>query len=189
MAHVLWRSGGVPRSDAREFIPALEAAFTRLERDEGPVATPAIATWLGLQSPDAFDAIVIPPEGGGTPDTAVVLLHGYMGNFAVYCWQMARAVRAVSALTVCPSVGPRGDWWSAQGERTLERTYAWLVQRGVRRVYLGGSPTVGWARACSWSGPGIRACAWRASCCCRARLPRLPSPGCPCSSSRALTTR
>ncbi|QRN93685.1 alpha/beta hydrolase [Archangium violaceum] len=137
-AHVLLLSGRLPRSDTRDFIPALESAFARLREAEGPVATPAIATWLGLQSPESFDTLVIPPEGGASPEVAVVMLHGYTGNFAVYCWEMARAARAISALTVCPSVGPMGDWWSRQGEETLERTYAWLARRGVRRVYLGG---------------------------------------------------
>ncbi|WP_309894847.1 alpha/beta hydrolase [Archangium sp.] len=137
-AHALLLTGRLPRSETRDFIPALEGAFTRLRNAEGPVATPAIATWLGLQSPDAFDAVVIPPEGKAAPEVAVVMLHGYTGNFAVYCWQMSRAARAISALTVCPSVGPSGDWWSRRGEETLERTFAWLARRGVRRVYLGG---------------------------------------------------
>lgn len=137
-AHALLLAHRLPRSDAREFIPALEAAFTRMRDAQGMVSTPAISTWLGLQSPEDFDAVVIPPEAGGAPETAVVMLHGFAGNFAVYCWQMARSAQAISALTVCPSVGPRGDWWSAQGQETLERTYAWLARRGVRRVYLGG---------------------------------------------------
>ncbi|WNG24325.1 alpha/beta hydrolase [Cystobacter fuscus] len=137
-AHVLLRSGRIPRADARDFVPALEAAFARLRDAQGPVATPAVATWLGLQSPESFDTIVIPPPGQASPETAVVFLHGYAGNFAVYCWQMARSAQAISALTVCPSVGPAGDWGSRRGEDTLERTYAWLATRGVRRVYLGG---------------------------------------------------
>jgi pimeloyl-ACP methyl ester carboxylesterase len=137
-AHALLLSGRLPRSDTRDFIPALEASFARMREAEGPVATPAIATWLGRQSPESFDTLVLPPEGAGATGVAVVMLHGYAGNFAVYCWEMARAARAISALTVCPSVGPAGDWWSRQGEETLERTYAWLARRGIRRVYLGG---------------------------------------------------
>jgi hypothetical protein len=137
-AHALLLSGRLPRSDTRDFVPALESAFSRLREAEGLSATPAIATWLGLQSPESFDAVVIPAKGHAAPGTAVVFLHGYTGNFAVYCWQMARAVQAISALTVCPSVGPMGDWWSRGGEETLERTFAWLARRGVRRVYLGG---------------------------------------------------
>lgn len=136
--HALLLSGRLPRSDARDFIPALEGAFTRMREAQGLTATPAIATWLGLQSPESFDTVVIPPEGPEHPDTAVVMLHGYAGNFAVYCWQMARSARAIGALTVCPSVGPMGDWWSERGARTLERTYAWLAKQGVKRVYLGG---------------------------------------------------
>lgn len=137
-AHLLLFTGQLPRSDARDFIPALDVAFARLEAAEGSFATPAVATWLGLQSPEDFDAVVISPEGPKPPDTAVVALHGYTGNFAVYCWQLSRAARAISALTVCPSVGPLGDWWSRQGEETLKQTLSWLERRGIRRVYLAG---------------------------------------------------
>ncbi|OJT22725.1 alpha/beta hydrolase [Archangium sp. Cb G35] len=137
-AHALLLSGRLPREDAREFVPALESAFSRMREAEGLSATPAVATWLGLQSPESFDTVTIPAGRDAAPETAVVFLHGYAGNFAVYCWQMARAVQAISALTVCPSVGPMGDWWSRRGEETLERTFAWLARRGVKRVYLGG---------------------------------------------------
>jgi pimeloyl-ACP methyl ester carboxylesterase len=136
-AHALLLSGGINRSEAREFIPALEAVYARLDRAEGRVATPAVATYLGLQSPQSFDAVVIASKLQAS-ETAVVLLHGYAGNFAVYCWQLAQAAEAISALTVCPSVGPQGDWWSPQGEETLKRTLAWLAGRGIRRVYLAG---------------------------------------------------
>jgi hypothetical protein len=135
---LLLLTGQLPYSDTRDFLPALDSAFDRMDAAEGPIATPAIATWLGLQSPEDFDAVVIPPDGTKTPEVAFVALHGYTGNFAVYCWQLSRAASAISALTVCPSVGPVGDWWSAQGEETLERTLAWLGQRGIRRVYLAG---------------------------------------------------
>lgn len=137
-AHLLLFTGQLPRSDARDFIPALDRAFDQLNATQGSFATPAVATWLGLQSPEDFDTVVIPPEGLKTPDTAVVALHGFTGNFAVYCWQFSRAARAISALTVCPSVGPLGDWWSPQGEKTLEHTLTWLKHRGIRRVYLSG---------------------------------------------------
>ncbi|MGE6761386.1 alpha/beta fold hydrolase [Corallococcus interemptor] len=137
MAHVLWRARRLPASEEARALPALESAFDRLAKEEGMVATPAIATWLGLQSPESFDTVVITPQNP-SPDTAVVMLHGFAGNFAVYCWQMARAARAISARTVCPSVGPKGDWWSADGARTLEHTLVWLKGQGIRRVYLAG---------------------------------------------------
>ena len=137
-ARLLLLSGQLPRSDARGLLPALDSAFERMHAAEGPIATPAIATWLGRQSPEDFDAVVISPDGARAPQSAVVLLHGYAGNFAVYCWQLSRAATAISALTVCPSVGPVGDWWAPRGEQTLERTLAWLERRGIRRVYLAG---------------------------------------------------
>lgn len=136
--HALVLTGGVPRSDSREFISALESAFDRLDAVEGAFATPAVATYLGLQSPKSFDTVVIPPPGVTRPEVAVVFLHGYAGNFAVYCWQMAQAVRPISALTVCPSVGPQGDWWTPKGERTLQVMLYQLAEQGIRRVYLGG---------------------------------------------------
>ncbi|MFP2926136.1 alpha/beta fold hydrolase [Pyxidicoccus sp. 3LG] len=137
-AHALMLTSGLPRSDSHDFVAALEGAFDRLDAAAGPIATPAVATYLGLQSPESFDTVVIPPPGEAAPEVAVVFLHGYAGNFAVYCWQMARAAQAISALTVCPSVGPAGDWWSRQGAHTLEATLGWLADRGIRRVYLGG---------------------------------------------------
>jgi len=135
---LLLLTGRLPRSDSREALPALDSAFERMDAAEGALATPAVATWLGRQSPEDFDAVIIPPDGGKTPQTAVVMLHGYAGNFAVYCWQVSRAANAISALTICPSVGPAGDWWSAQGEKTLKHTLAWLEHRGIRRIYLAG---------------------------------------------------
>jgi pimeloyl-ACP methyl ester carboxylesterase len=137
-ARVLLLTGQLPRSDTRDFLPALDAAFDRLAAAEGTIATPAVATWLGLQSPEDFDTVVIAPKGEERTDVALVLLHGYTGNFAVYCWQLSHAARAISALMVCPSVGPAGDWWSPRGEETLARTLSWLERRGVRRVYLAG---------------------------------------------------
>jgi pimeloyl-ACP methyl ester carboxylesterase len=137
-AHALLLTGQLPRSDAQDFLPALDAAFDRLHAAEGPIATPAVATWLGLQASEDFDTVMISPDGEKAPKAAVVALHGYAGNFAVYCWQLSRAAQAISALTLCPSVGPQGDWWSPQGEKTLERTLTWLQRRGIHRVYLAG---------------------------------------------------
>ncbi|WP_044183452.1 hypothetical protein [Hyalangium minutum] len=159
--HLLLLTGQLPRSDTRDFLPALDSAFHRLHTTEGSIATPAVATWLGLQSSEDFDTVVIPSEGAKPPETAVVALHGYTGNFAVYCWQLSRAARAISALTVCPSVGPLGDWWSPQGEETLKRTLSWLQGRGIRRVYLAGLSNGGvgasvLAGKLSRSGPELR---------------------------------
>jgi pimeloyl-ACP methyl ester carboxylesterase len=170
------------------FVPALEAAFARLRDAQGPVATPAVATWLGMQSPEPFDAIVIPPPGQAAPEAAVVFLHGYAGNFAVYCWQMARSAQPISALTVCPSVGPAGDWGSRRGEDTLERTYAWLARRGVRRVYLGGLSNGGVGASLlvqRAAHPGLEL---RGLLLISGAETKAPCPGSPCSWSRASAT-
>ncbi|WP_267145460.1 alpha/beta hydrolase [Myxococcus dinghuensis] len=137
-AHLLLLTGRLPARDAGDLLTTLRTAFDRIDGATGAYETPAIATYLGLQSPDDFDAVVIPPQGRAPPRVAVVFLHGFAGNFAVYCWQMAQAARAISALTVCPSVGPTGRWWGADGARTLDATLAWLASQGIRRVYLSG---------------------------------------------------
>ncbi|WP_233277983.1 alpha/beta hydrolase [Myxococcus stipitatus] len=136
-AHVLVLTRFLPRSDSKEFLAALETAFERLEVSNG-VSTPAVSTYLGMQSPAGFDAVVIPARGKAAPEVAVVFLHGYAGNFAVYCWQMAQAAWAIDALTVCPSVGPSGAWWGRDGARTLDATLDWVASQGIRRIYLAG---------------------------------------------------
>ncbi|WP_338864802.1 alpha/beta hydrolase [Myxococcus stipitatus] len=137
VAHALVLARSLPSSDSREFIAALETAYARLDA-VGGVITPAVATYLGMQSPEGFDTVVVPTPGKATPEVAVIFLHGYAGNFAVYCWQMAQAARAIGALTVCPSVGPSGKWGTADGARTVAVTLDWLASQGIRRVFLGG---------------------------------------------------
>ena len=51
-------------------------------------------------------------------------------------WHRGRG--KVGALTVCPSVGWRGDWWSEDGDRTVPSTLDYLHGRGVKRIYLAG---------------------------------------------------
>jgi pimeloyl-ACP methyl ester carboxylesterase len=101
--------------------------------------TPAVATYLGLQSSSSFDTIVLrPPVQRVAPDGAVVFLHGYAGNFYVYCWELAQAAGAANLLTMCPSVGPDGQWWTAKGEATLLATLDYAHEIGMNRVYLAG---------------------------------------------------
>jgi pimeloyl-ACP methyl ester carboxylesterase len=101
--------------------------------------TPAIATYLGLQSSASFDAIVIrPPVQRVAADAAVVFLHGYAGNFYVYCWEMAQAAAPANLLTLCPSVGPDGKWWLAHGNATLKATLEYAHSIGMNRIYLAG---------------------------------------------------
>jgi predicted esterase len=61
-----------------------------------------------------------------------------MGNVTIQCWQIARAVERISALTICPSTSWIGDWWTPQGEAIVRVSFAYLRERGIERIYLGG---------------------------------------------------
>ena len=67
-----------------------------------------------------------------------MFLHGFGGNFAVQGWLVAQAAERIGAVTVCPSVGWRGDWWSSNGQQTVRNTLDYLHARGVKRIYLAG---------------------------------------------------
>jgi pimeloyl-ACP methyl ester carboxylesterase len=100
--------------------------------------SPFLLTYLNQQHPDAFDAVIAEPAGDTPPKRAIVFLHGYGGNFTLQCWLVAHAGERIGALTVCPSIGPSGDWWSPSGEATLRQTLTYLQQRGIEQIYLGG---------------------------------------------------
>jgi len=100
--------------------------------------SPFLLTYANQQHPDAFDAVVAEPAGDAPPTRAIIFLHGYGGNFTLQCWLVAHAGERVGALTVCPSIGPSGDWWNPSGEATLRQTLTYLQQRGIERVYLAG---------------------------------------------------
>ena len=130
---LLFRSGRFNRREAAEFLPSLRQTY-----DEMPdlYPTPAVATYLGLQSPERSDAVLIKPPRPSK--NAVVFLHGFAGNFTVYCWQFSRAARAINAATLCPSVGPAGDWWRAHGLRTTRAAISYLRRKGYTQIYLAG---------------------------------------------------
>jgi pimeloyl-ACP methyl ester carboxylesterase len=116
-------------------VPAsLRRAYGELREAEGDAPSPVVPTYVGLETARHADVVVIEPEE--TPRGALIFLHGFAGNFALPCWLMAQA--APDLVTYCPSVGWRGDWWSANGVRTLEMTLALAHRRGFERVYLAG---------------------------------------------------
>jgi pimeloyl-ACP methyl ester carboxylesterase len=138
-AALLRAVGGLRDAESAEFPNILKEAYARTNPSAQSLPTPAIATYLGLQSPTGFDTIVIrPPEQRVAADAAVVFLHGYAGNFYVYCWEMAQAAAAANLLTLCPSTGPAGAWWEANGEQTLLATLDYAHDIGMNRVYLAG---------------------------------------------------
>jgi pimeloyl-ACP methyl ester carboxylesterase len=126
-----------PRED-QDLLPALYAAYQAMRAAEGSPPSPFLSTYLGRERPQTFDALVVEP---GTPRPAqvgLIFLHGFAGNYTMPCWLLAQAARPIGAVTVCPSVGWRGDWWTADGEATVRATLSYLHSRGVRRVYLAG---------------------------------------------------
>ncbi len=131
------QSSGLYGDDSAEVGKAMRAAYADMRRAEGQSPSPVVATYLGLQSPDAFDTILLePPEEKAS--AAVVFLHGYAGSFDLPCFQIARAVAGLGVTTACPSTRWVGDWWSPDGEAILRRTVSVLRARGVSRFVLAG---------------------------------------------------
>jgi hypothetical protein len=138
-ASVLRLTQGMRDPEASKFGSILKEAYERTEPRAAMMPTPAIATYLGLQSAHAFDTIVIrPPEQRVAADGALVFLHGYAGNFYVYCWEAAQAAATANLLTLCPSTSASGAWWEASGEATLLATLDYAHAIGMNRVYLAG---------------------------------------------------
>lgn len=134
-ARLLRITGGLQDPEAPRFEAILRESYGRIANDS-LLPTPAIATYLGMQSPHGFDAVIIAPRT--PPKGALIFLHGYAGNFFVYCWEIAQAAAAADLLTICPSVSERGAWWNADGERTFTATLRYVRSRGLDHVYLAG---------------------------------------------------
>ena len=126
-----------PRED-QDLLPALHAAYGAMRAAEGSPPSPFLSTYIGREHPQAFDAVVVEPGTTQPAQVGVIFLHGFAGNFTMPCWLLAQAARPIGAVTVCPSVGWRGDWWTVDGEATVRATLSYLQSRGVRRIYLAG---------------------------------------------------
>lgn len=117
----------------------LQQAFERTEPPASDVPTPAIATYLGLQSAAQFDTLVLqPPPGRAASDAALIFLHGYAGSFYVYCWELAQAAAAANLVTLCPAMDAKGAWWSADGEKIFQATLDYAQRSGMNRIYVAG---------------------------------------------------
>lgn len=60
------------------------------------------------------------------------------GNFYVYCWEFAQAATAANLVTLCPSTGASGAWWSERGDKTFQATLEYARSIGLNRTYLAG---------------------------------------------------
>jgi len=130
--------GGVSPREHEGLAPAVTAAYREAGAEQGIFSSPIVSTYLGLQKPSAFDAAVIEPAVASQSPVGVIFLHGFTGNVSIQCWQIARAVERIGAVTVCPSTGWEGYWWQPEGEATLRETFRYLRGRGIERMYLGG---------------------------------------------------
>jgi pimeloyl-ACP methyl ester carboxylesterase len=126
--------------DVPVLMDAMRDGYARMRADVGSVGSPFAATYLGLQSPDAFDTVEIGDRlpSDQAPDTVLVFLHGFAGSFTLPCWQIAHAVRDLAVRTVCPATGWRGEWWSQEGERTVRAVIAAERARGAKHFLLAG---------------------------------------------------
>ena len=128
--------GGDSASEHDGLIPAFEAVYAEMG-SQGMFPSPVINTYMNLQRPDAFDAVVIKPPQE-PPAFGVIFLHGYMGNVTAQCWEIAQAVKESRCVTICPSTEWTGQWWQPGGHEILKRTFAYLKEQEITRVYLGG---------------------------------------------------
>jgi hypothetical protein len=138
-AHWLGKTSQLDDDEAAQLPEILQQAFERMDPSADDVPTPAIGTYLGLQSAEHFDTLVLrPPPGRVASDAALIFLHGYAGNFYVYCWEVAQAAAAANLMTLCPSLDASGAWWSPEGEKTLRATLDYAHRTGMNRIYLAG---------------------------------------------------
>jgi pimeloyl-ACP methyl ester carboxylesterase len=110
--------------------PAHEAFAPRL-------ATPVLSTLLGLDNEDANNAILV-RSTQQAPTLGVIFLHGYAGNFAFQCLEIAAAVAPLSAEVICPSDHFVGRWSDPAALRIIDSSIAILRARGAQRIVLVG---------------------------------------------------
>jgi pimeloyl-ACP methyl ester carboxylesterase len=136
VASALSLVGRLPDPEASTIPSRMREAYARLRAAEGITPSPLLPTYAGLQSPEAFDVLVV--DGIPEPRGALVFLHGFAGGFTLPCWQIAQMARPAGLVTLCPSTGWRGEWWTAAGEATLRRTLDLARARGLDRIVLAG---------------------------------------------------
>src|SRR5512138_151903 len=117
---------------------ALYNSYADIREARQVFPSPVLSTYLNLQRSHSFDTVIIQPEVPRHPDTAVIFLHGYMGNVTAQCWEIAKGVGKFGALTICPSTDWTGQWWHPEGQAILQATFQYLREKGVEIFYLGG---------------------------------------------------
>ena len=132
------RIGGDSPREHKGLADALQTAYSDIRVAQRFFSSPVLSTYLNLQGPSSFDAVIVEPETMRRPETAVIFLHGYMGNVTAQCWEIAQAVEKIGAVTVCPSTDWTGQWWQPEGEAILQATFSYLRGEGREKFYIGG---------------------------------------------------
>jgi pimeloyl-ACP methyl ester carboxylesterase len=133
------RIGGLVSAREHSQLPAaLQHAYATMRAEDATGLSPFLSTALDWQQPESFDVFIARPRSPTPPRAGVIFLHGFGGNYAMQCWLFARATLRSGMTTLCPSVGWRGEWWTAQGEATVQRMIHQLQQAGLERIYLAG---------------------------------------------------
>lgn len=127
--------GGDSRAEHENLSDAFSKAYSEM-RAQGIYPSPVVGTYLNLQKPHHFDAVIIEPQG--TPTFGLVFLHGYMGNVTAQCWEIAQAIQPLGGVTVCPSTKWTGEWWLPDGQDIIQSTFEYLRAQGIEKFYLGG---------------------------------------------------
>jgi pimeloyl-ACP methyl ester carboxylesterase len=130
--------GLITQAEEKSLVATFSRTFLDMYQKGGTPLSPFLRTYLNLQGPDRFDAVIADPKSGVPAETGIIFLHGYGGNFTVQCWLIAKAGYQIDAITICPSTGVNGHWWNLQGEQILQETIAYLHGRGLERIYLAG---------------------------------------------------
>jgi len=129
--------GGDSQDEHENLTPAFLMAYSEMKK-QGEFPSPIASTYLNLQQPNHFDAVIIEPESKEQLQFGVVFLHGYMGNVNAQCWEIAQAVKKLNGMTICPSTGWRGEWWRPEGQAILQSTFDYLRTQSIQKLYLGG---------------------------------------------------
>jgi pimeloyl-ACP methyl ester carboxylesterase len=135
-AQLLPHAGLIFSGEMKGLLPAFEDTYQDIENTIGIFPSPFAATYSGMQSSDAFDAIIVEPSL--PTNSALIFLHGAGGNFTVECWLVAEAALDIGLLTICPSTGAAGNWWAADGEQILRETINYARARGASTIILAG---------------------------------------------------
>ncbi|HEX2994873.1 MAG TPA: alpha/beta hydrolase [Anaerolineales bacterium] len=130
--------GGDSSREHNGLAAALHSSYTDIRKTRRVFPSPVLSTYLNLQRPRSFDAVMIEPEVPRHQKTAVIFLHGYMGNVTAQCWEIAKGAGNFGARTVCPSTDWTGQWWHPEGQAILQATFQYLREQGIENFYLGG---------------------------------------------------